>query len=188
MTAFTPRGYEYPLYTDGAGPAVQIQQMAEDIDLDINGLFNRYVSGNNQPTAMVTTPGTNQACATATDVTATYTTEVFDNAAMANLGTNNTILSITASGIYVVMCRVVFSYNGVISSPYRITLLNTGGAGTVARRSISSPAASGSTAIQITHVVYAPSGSTLSMVQRQDSGASANSFTRTLLATRIAVL
>lgn len=188
MSATTPRGYTYPTYGDPMNPAAQIQQLATDIDTDMAGLFARYVSGNNQPTAMVTTPGTNQACATGTDVTATYTTEVYDNAAMANLGTNNTILSITSSGIYVVMCRAVFTYNGVISSPYRLTLLNTGGAGTVARRSISSPAASGSTAIQITHVVYAPSGSTLSMVQRQDSGASANSFTRTLLATRLAVL
>lgn len=111
MPANTPRGYTYPLYTDPADFPSDMQDFATDVDADVAALAVRQTAALNRASARVSASA-NQAIAANTDTFATFATEEYDNAAMANLGVNNDRLTFTEDGIYLVTAEVNFASNG----------------------------------------------------------------------------
>lgn len=188
MPENTPRGYTYPVYTDPSDFPAQIQELATDIDTDMDQLWDRVIAGYNQPAARVNASGVNQTVAANTDVTATYDTESYDNANMVNLGVSNTTINIVSTGLYLAAARATFASNGNATINARqISIVSSGTLGTVVRRSVQG-FQTVATAVNCSMLFYAMSGTTLTMVQRQNSGASLNTSTRTLMVARMAAL
>lgn len=188
MPANTTRGYTYPLYSDQGDFPAQLQDLATDVDTDMDSLFDRLVSGYNMAAARVRSSGINQAIAVSTDVTATFAEELYDNQGMVDLGTSNTTLTFTQTGLYVAAGRSTFLSNGNATVNARqISLVTTGALGIVARKSVQG-AQNTATPLSVMSLFFASSGDTLTMVQRQNSGASVNSSTRTLMVARMGAL
>lgn len=186
MPQNTPRGYTYPLYGDANSFPAQIQDMATDIDADMQALINRITAGYNFASASVQASGVNQSIANNTDVTATYDTELYDNAAMANLGVSNTILSITQTGVYLCIARATFASSAAAATGREIRLVSSGIGGTIARKSIDgNEGLAATTTVHLVNIAHLAAGTTLSMVQRQNTGAAINSVFRQLQAAKL---
>jgi len=184
----TPRGYTYPLYTDPMNPAGDIQELATDIDTDMDTLWDRVVAGYNQPACRIRASLVNQAIAVSTDVTATYDTELYDNASMVNLGVSNTNVNIVSTGLYLAAGRVTFASNGNATINARqVSIVSSGSLGIVGRRAVQGNQ-NVATAVSFMVAFWAASGTTVTMVQRQNSGASLNSSTRQLMVARVGTL
>ena len=185
MPANTPRGYTYPTYGDAADFAAQLQELATDIDTDLDDLWDRMTAGYNQPACRVRSSGINQAIAVSTDVTATFAEELYDNQGMVNLGVSNTNINIVETGLYLATTRVTFLSNGNATINARqVTISTTGSLGIVGRRSVEG-AQNNATAVQLSALFWIASGGVVTVVQRQNSGASLNSSTRTLMVARM---
>lgn len=188
MPQDTSRGYTYPLYTDVNDFPAQIQELAEDIDLDMQSLFDRVVAGNNQPACSVQSSLINQAVAVNTDVNATFVTELYDNDNMVNLGVSNTTITLTETGVYLATARVTFLSNGNATINSRqIAMITNGPNLTVGRKSLQGDQ-NVATAVHMTCLFAADSGNTLVLAQRQNSGASLNTSTRQLQVAKVANL
>jgi ABC-type sulfate transport system substrate-binding protein len=188
MPQTTSRGYPYPLYTDQADFPSQIQDLAEAIDVDVDGLYDRVAVGYNRPTCIVRAVGVNQAIAANTDVTATYAEEVYDNANMFNLGTSTTTVTFPESGIYIGVSRITFLSNGNATVGGRqVAISTTGTLGVVGRKS-SLADQNVSTGVHQTVIFFAEAGSTVTQIQRHNSGASLNSSTRYLAVSKVSDL
>jgi len=111
MPANTPRGYTYPLYSDPIDPAAQIQDFAQDVDADVQGLANTVAAVLNADSARVSASA-NQNILVNTPTFVTWAVEEYDNAAMVNLGVNNDRITFTETGIYLVHAEVNFAPNG----------------------------------------------------------------------------
>lgn len=107
MPGTTPRGYEYPLYGDTQNFPAQIQALAEDIDVDVQGLYDAADAARNAPTASVS--NLTQSVPSGALTTITFTDELYDNANMVNLGIDPTIISIPETGLYLVSGTAVFN-------------------------------------------------------------------------------
>lgn len=185
MPLNTSRGYTYPTYGDPTNAAAQIEELARDIDTDMDSLWDRMTSGYNQAACRVRSSGINQAIAVSTDVTATFAEELYDNQGMVNLGVSNTNINVVETGLYVAAARVTFLSNGNATVNGRqVTLATTGSLGTVGRRCVEG-AQNNATAVQLTTLFWIAAGGVITLVQRQNSGASVNSSTRTLMVARI---
>lgn len=185
MPANTSRGYTYPLYTDPADPAAQIQELATDIDTDMDSLWDRMTAGYNQPGCRVRSSGINQAIPVSTDVTATFAEELYDNQGMVNLGVSNTNINIVQTGLYLATARITFLSNGNATVNARqVTIATTGSLGTVGRRAVEGKQ-NNATAVQLSALFWIAAGGVVTVVQRQNSGASVNSSTRTLMVARM---
>lgn len=186
MTENTSRGYTYPVFTDANSFPAQIQDLATDIDADVQTVFNRIVSGYNFAACSVQASGVNQSVANNTDVTATYDTELYDNAAMANLGVSNTTINITATGLYLVIGRATFTNSAAGATGREIRLVSSGTPGTFARKSIDgNEGLPNTTTVHLCNLVHLASGTTLTMVQRQNTGAALNTTHRQLQAAKM---
>lgn len=109
MTQNTPRGYTYPLYTDPHDFPTQIQDLATDIDSDIQGQINLQANMLDQPSARASASAA-QAIASNTDVTVTYATEDYDNAGMFTL-VSPTIMTVSELGLYWISASANWSGN-----------------------------------------------------------------------------
>lgn len=188
MPLFTSRGYPYPTYSDPADFPGQIQDLAEAIDLDVEALYDRVAAGYNQPACIVRSVGVNQAIAANTDVTATYAEEVYDNANMFNIGVSTTTITFPQSGIYVATSRVTFLSNGNATVNGRqTTMTTTGTLGVVGRKTVLG-SQNVSTGVHQTVIFYTEAASTMTMIMRQNSGASLNSSTRHLAVAKVSDL
>jgi hypothetical protein len=107
MPATTPRGYEYPLYGDTQNTPAQIQALAEDIDADVQGLYNAENAARTAPTALISQ--LTDSIPNGVMTTITFDDELYDNAGMVNLGADATAISITSAGLYLV--------SGVVHQP-----------------------------------------------------------------------
>ncbi len=186
MPANTPRGYTYPLYTDPADFPAQVQDFAQDVDVDVQALATTVTNALNSPSARVTETA-NQAITQNVATFVTFSVEEYDNAAMANLGVNNDRLTFTSSGLYLVSASVIFAPNGhatvggrgvtIVSNvaPTDIALSTTRGSGT------------NHSDVNVTYAHYvAAAGEFLRVRVLQDSGAALNINARTLSATKVA--
>jgi len=188
MPANTPRGYTYPLYSDPANPPAQIQDFAQDVDADVQAIVtsaNAALSAS--PSARISATA-NQAVAANTNVTVTFATEEYDNAAMANLGVNNDRITFTSTGFYLIAAEVNFVSNGNATVNGRSgTLVYTGGAfGNAAYRVRG--AQSMDVEWSVTTLARVTSLPAIVQLQvRQESGASLNISARSLSVTKVAI-
>lgn len=181
MPENTSRGYTYPVYTDANSFPAQIQDLATDIDSDMQSLVNRIAVGYNFPACSVQASGVNQAIANNTDVTATYDTELYDNAAMFTVGVSASNVNIVSTGLYLAIGRATFATSAAAPSGRSIRLVSSGVLGVLARKSIrGNDGLAATTTVHIASLFHAVSGTTVTMVQRQNTGGAINTVFRQL--------
>lgn len=185
MPANTPRGFTYPLYGDLANFPAQIQDFAQDVDLDVAAQAAEITADLNRPSARVSATA-NQSIAVSTDTFATFATEDYDNAAMGNLGVNNDRLTFTSTGIYLLCAEVNFSFNGNATVNGREVVIVTNLGNEVAWDT-KRGAQSADTEFSITYLHrITVIGDFVRMRVRQNSGAALNISARSLSATKVA--
>ena len=110
MPQNTPRGYSYPLYTDaGHNFPAAIQDLATDIDTDVQGQVNELADNLDQPSATVSS-NVVLAMPINTDVTVTWAVEEYDNAGLWTAGSPN-IMTFNEVGLYLIQAYAVWSSN-----------------------------------------------------------------------------
>jgi hypothetical protein len=189
MPGFTPRGYEYPLYTDaGHNFPADIQALAEDIDADVQAQVNTLTGALAQPSVRVSSTAT-QAVAANTDVTVTWDTEDFDNGGIWVIG-SPTIFTFTEVGLYLISASARWPSNAdstLSSCGLRIVSSATG---TRARHEVRRGVDSVPDTIQtFTHVAtlheIAAPGETISIVARHNMAVASAVIEREFSATKI---
>lgn len=110
MPANTSRGYTYPLYLDVQDFPTQIQDLATDIDTDIQNIVNLGTTAFGRNTARAQ-DAAGQVIAPNTTTAVTFGTQAFDYGAIYNPGTP-TVMTFTQDGIYHVSMSVEFTANG----------------------------------------------------------------------------
>lgn len=106
MPQNTPnRAYTYPLYGDAQDFPADIQELAEDIDLDVQALVDQIDGALNRPSVDILS-GTNQAIPVNTTTALTWSTTDYDNDAMANLPAG---IRLVDDGIYLLIARVALN-------------------------------------------------------------------------------
>jgi hypothetical protein len=102
MTANTPRGFTYPLYTDPVSITQSVfADLAGDLDTAVEQLDNRIQAAYQRPAARASGLA-NQNFPPTTNVTVTFSAEDFDIGNMIDIPTNNTRIRITEQGFYLV--------------------------------------------------------------------------------------
>lgn len=187
MPANTPRGYTYPLLSDTQNFPAQIQDLAQDIDADVEALDNAIQAAFNRDSVRVSGPvgGTQSIPSSSSGASVTYSTEEYDNAGMANLGVLNDRVTVVNEGIYLVTAHITFAA-GPNATWGAFLSINTTGA------SVTQPVAlsrqghdTRPTNLTVTTVHFAPATSTIRAVAAQVSGVAINvtdcSLTATLM-------
>jgi len=108
MPANTPRGYTYPLYGDTQNFPAQIQDLATDIDTDVDGLYDARAAALYAPTGVASFTGA-LALASGVTTTVTFDTELYDNANMVDIAGAPTDISIPSVGNYLISASVRYS-------------------------------------------------------------------------------
>lgn len=185
MPANTPnRAYTYPLYTDTQNFPAAIQDLAQDIDADVEAVENQILLSYNQPSAHISAAG--QVIPSNVSTTCTFTSEDYDNDGMVNLGVNNTRITIQTPGIYVLngFIRILGNGNATLSGA-GLTLASSGGV--IANPALSSKRLDNdkSTSICATtlHITLA-AGDNITMFVRHNNPASVTLDVAELMATR----
>jgi hypothetical protein len=126
MPANTSRGYTYPLYSDTQNFPAQIQDLAQDIDADVQAVYNQIQQSYDQPAAHITAAG--QVIPSNVSTTCTFSSEDYDNDGMVDLGVNNTRIQIQTPGIYLLngFIRILGNGNATLSGA-GLTLASSGG-------------------------------------------------------------
>lgn len=182
MPATTPTwNLRYPLYTEGTNAASQIQNLATDINTAL-GTVNGQVTAAQVKRGAFIRRATNQAIADNTSTNLTFATEQFDNDNMANLGADNTLLTVVTTGLYLLVARNNWAPNAT-GNRVLAFLLN----GSIACAIRDEAAGGGATTNQsLSALLYAGAGSTLRLQCRQNSGVSVNSSLSDFSALRMA--
>lgn len=182
MPGFTsPQNFPYPLYTDpaGSGPA-QIQAFADAVDDAIVAQQTAITNakerkrGEAESSAVV-------AIVNNTLTNATFTTELFDNDNMVNLGVDNTAVTATTAGLYLVTGTVRWAANAAGSREVNITL-NGSNVGGIRAQFSALPSQSQN---DISMLVYATAGQIFRLAVLQTSGGNLNIDYRRLGAVRL---
>lgn len=176
MPQNTPRGYTYPLLSDTQNFPAQIQDLAQDIDADVQSLVTAINDGYNRDTVRVTGPiGGTQAIPTGpAGASVTYSTEVYDNAAMANLGVLNDRITFTQAGFYYVTAHVKFAPGP--NTTFGIFAILTATGSTVAQPAINSKQGHNTrnTELTVTAPHLAAVGNTMRLVVGHNAGVNVN--------------
>ena len=119
----TPRGYTYPTYGDTQDVPADIEELARDIDTDVQSVYDDVDAARNAPSASVSFAGP---APLATGVTTNwpFDTEQYDNAAMWSIGTP-TIVNIPEDGIYLVTGWAQFAAPGASTNSVGVFLMTT---------------------------------------------------------------
>lgn len=107
MPQNTPRGYTYPCYSDAVNFPAQIQDLATDIDGDVQGILTNIGDARNTPPSCIArTTGAATALAAGVLVTLTFTTQIYDNANM--FTPPSATITIPVEGLYLISYRCTF--------------------------------------------------------------------------------
>lgn len=183
MPANTPRGYSYPLYGDPTDFPAQMQDFAQDVDTDVAALVAAGMAALNTPSVAIS-GSANQAIVSGIPAFATFDTEDYDNAAMANLGVNNDRITFTTAGIYLITAMVNFAPNGNATVNGRQMAIERGGVNITWE--IEQGSQNIDTTLNTTYLHEAAGGTFMRLEVRHDSGANVNIDSRTFTATRVA--
>lgn len=188
MPGLTPLySFPYPLYTETTSLATQLQALAEAIDDQLVIEQTTLAGATTRPSVKVRST-TNQAIPNNTVTTLTYTTELIDNAAMADLGVSNSTVTVPVSGLYLVMGGATFE--SVTPNPgFREIRLQRGVASQAISRYAGTNTAVGNvfaTNTACTALINATAAQTFRIQVLQDSGGALNVTSCFLAATRLA--
>lgn len=185
MPLNTPRGYTYPLYSDPADFPADIQNFAQDVDVDVAALVASQATALAAPSARVSATA-NQSIAVSTNVFATFATEDYDNAAMANLGVNNDRITFTSTGLYLIHAEANFVQNGNATTNGRRIVIFTNLGNEIAWESRRGAQSMDTEVSLIMPYNVAVVGDFVRMQVRHNSGAAVNISARSLSATKVA--
>lgn len=176
----SPQNYPYPLYTEAANGAPQIQALAEAIDDSIVAAQATISAASNRKQGRASS-GVNQSIPNNVFTTMTYTTENSDTDNMINLGVNNTIITVNTAGHYLVTGEVEFASNA--TGDRSLVVVWSGGGFLVNKRirAVNGDA----TRFTVSELFNATVGQTFSLQCFQNSGGALNSTFRQIAAVRV---
>lgn len=186
MPANTPRGYTYPLYTDPTNFPAQIQDFAQDVDLDVEALETSVTAALNSPSARMIA-NLNQSIPASTSTLATFATETYDNASMIDIAGNNTRITLTSVGLYILNAECNWVPNGNATVGERAGRILSNIAGTDPCWSSSRGSQTADTELSLTCMYYAQSApAQITFSVWHNSGAAVNISARSMSATKVA--
>ena len=190
MPANTPRGYSYPLYTDTMnGFSAAMQDLATDVDTDMQTLVNQVNAAQNRPSVRVTATA-NQSIPQNVDTLATFATEAYDNNNMADLATDATRIQLQQAGIYMITARVTFASASPAAFVTMVRLNSSGGL--IANPGIMSISGSSTRTTEMTleqlHIVTTTIPDNITLTVRHSFTANINISARSLCATKVSAL
>lgn len=108
MPQNTPRGYTYPCFSDPADIQANLQDLAEDIDDDIQGILDDVEDARETPPSCIVTGNTPIALVAGVPVgPITFNAETYDNAAM--FTPPGTTITVPVEGLYLIDFRCTFT-------------------------------------------------------------------------------
>jgi hypothetical protein len=189
MPANTPRGYSYPLYTDPTNFPTQMQDLATDVDTDMQTLVNQIFAAKNRPSARATATAA-QAIPINTDTVVTFAVEAYDNNAMIDLATNNTRIQLQQAGIYMLTTRISFAAAGPAGWVGMVRMDSSGGL--IANPGFTSISGNANRTTEITveqlHIVGVTVPDNITVTVRQNFTAPINITNRSICATKVSAL
>jgi len=184
MPANTPRGYPYPIYTDVNNFPAQAQSFANAVDADVQAQVNRVTAAMSAASVRLSATA-NQSIPISTDTFVTFATEEYDNAAMANLGVNNTLVTIPSDGVYLISAEVNFVNNGNATTNGRQVVIFASPGNEIAWSNLRGTTAA-DTELCVPFLARLLTGNTLRVRVRHNSGAAVNISARSFSVTRVA--
>lgn len=186
MPALTPRGYSYPLYPDTQDFPTQIQDLAQDIDTDIQNITNLGVFAFDRVTARAQ-DSAGQVLAPNTTTALTFTVEAFDYGSIYDPAFP-TIMTFTDTGVYHIGLSVEFTANGNATVGGRALFMTSSGALTpVVARESRLGNQTRNTSLDLSSLYMCVSGGeTLSLFARHNSAANVTVNDRWISVTKIA--
>ena len=184
MPANTPRGYTYPFYTDLTDFPAQIQDLATDIDTDVQ---NRYdlIAAALEAQSVRLTKSVSQTIASGVNVNVIWNTEVTDNDAMADLAVDNTRIQIQTPGTYLISGHVQFG--GGAAGGVSVVLTSSGAVSPITLGASKALDNDKDTSISWTTLHWSPvTPDNIVVVARQNSGGNISATAGSFTATRVA--
>jgi hypothetical protein len=169
----------YPLYTDPAAGAAQLQALAEAID-DAHEQIAAEIAAIGQRTAAAVYGSAAQSLANNTSVQLTFSTTEFDNGLTVNLGTGD--LTVVTPGWYWVSAWVRIAANSTGNRQIYIRQ-DTSPIGYLRSQTVASP---DTTVLTANALTFFTAGQSINMQAAQDSGGALNATNRRLAAVRVA--
>ncbi|MFB7936684.1 hypothetical protein [Streptomyces sp. NPDC056049] len=166
MPDTTPRGYEYPLYSDTQNFPAQIQALAEDIDADVQSLYDADQAARNAPSASLGLTGPIQLIPTGAITTVQFSFVEYDNAGMATLPSN---IAIVETGLYLVTGGATFL--SAATGGQAVLLRSVGGLVPDIATVTKAPATSVNNLFSLVALTRCAAGETITMAVLQNSGA-----------------
>jgi hypothetical protein len=124
MTMNTPRGYTYPCYSDSTDFPAQMQDLATDIDTDVQGILDNVIDAQNDPPSLkAQTTGVATAIGAGLLVTLTFTTEIYDNTNM--IVAPSPTITIPVEGLYLISFGCTFGAGSNVG--VRLVQIGVGG-------------------------------------------------------------
>lgn len=122
MPQNTPRGYTYPCFSDPANFPAQLQDLAQDVDADVQAILDNMVDARNDPPGVRARGSAVVALAANVNTQLTFDTEDYDNTGMITVPSATFIAPV--EGLYLCSFNCTFSgpNNGV-----RYVLLSVNG-------------------------------------------------------------
>jgi hypothetical protein len=181
MPGLTPnQSYPYPLYTEAMDPATQIQALATAVDTSIVAVNNTITAATTRVLAQALGSAA-QSIPNAVSTAMQFNTETFDSDNMINLGTDNTLLTVTVAGSYLIVAECEWAANATGSREIFVVWSGGGPQYNYATRAVTGDV----TRTNIGEVYRASIGQTFRINVIQSSGAALNSTLRRVSAIRV---
>lgn len=165
MPGTTPRGYDYPLYGETQDFPAQIQELAEDIDADVQSLYDANTDARNAPTAALGLLAPFQVIPSGSITTVQFDFIQYDNASMATLPSN---IAIVETGLYVVTAGLTFL--GAATGGQAMLMRSVGGLVPDIATVTKAPSASVNTLLSAVALTRCIAGETVTLAALQNSG------------------
>lgn len=172
----------FPLYTDPDDAATNIKNLADDVNGALVGLQASLATAQVKLRAQIART-VSIAVPNNAFTNMTFLTEQFDNDNMANLGVDNTALTINTAGFYFIQARAIWNTNATGERSIRLTSTTR----TPPLSEFREAAVTGnSTNPNIGRVAWCTVGTVLRVQLFQNSGAALNASFASFSATRLA--
>lgn len=174
-----PQNFPYPTYEEANDAPAQIQALANAINFALVTTQNQITAGNNRHRAQINS-GVNQSIPNNAYTNMVFANEEFDNDNMVNLGVDNTLITATTAGIYLLSAQLIFPNNTVGNRAIRFI-----GAGTNAGGIQTETVNAEETMLSASMLFNALAGNTLRVQAYQNSGGALNVSFRRFSAVRL---
>lgn len=176
MPQNSPRGYTYPCYSDPVNFPAQMQDLAQDIDADVQAILNDISDARNTPPSARVSGTTNVATVAGTAQTVTFQTEEYDNAAMFTAPSST--ITVPVEGLYLISSRIVFASGTAGQKSIFMTVNGIGRAGQTRQSN-----AGFTTTVNVHVLTFCPAAATIQTIV--ETTAASSYTTRLMTVTRV---